>query len=90
MNRLYFLITLPHDGIMDSLNVCIGGTSTQSYSLDGSLLLVKTTPTLIARKVKEKRRLKKIFPTGKTISITYEEARALVNTPKWYSFDFQE
>lgn len=88
MNRQYYLIEVPHADEPCSLDVCIGNNSTQRYSLDGSLLIVKTTQYLIDSEVTKGVDLPKIFPPGLTTSKTYEEIREIVQTPEWDDLNF--
>lgn len=83
MNRLYFKIRVPHEDMMQTLDVCIGENSTKKYSLDKSLMIAKTTQERIDRKAARGISYNKLFPLGLATSLTYEEAYALAQTSKF-------
>ena len=69
--RRYFIIDVPNENVIHSLNVCIGLNITQRYSLDGKKLFVKTNTTCIDKELEKGVKLNKIFPTGLTTEYTY-------------------
>ena len=83
MERQYYIIKIPNENVSHSLNICIGENSTQRYSLDGSLLFVKTNDTLIAKEESKGVSRKKIFPPGLTTEYTYEEILQILRGANW-------
>lgn len=86
--RKYYFINLPNDNIIHALDVCIGENDTQKYSLDRSVLFVKTNNDLIDAKVNKGTKLNSIFPNGLTEEVTYEEAKIRLNTLEFSLNDF--
>lgn len=72
--RKYYFIDLPNDNVIHALDVCIGESVIQRQSLDGSVILVRTTQDLIDAKVNSGVGLNSIFPNGLSEEVTYEEA----------------
>jgi hypothetical protein len=83
MTRRYFIIDVPNENIIHSLNVCIGLNITQRYSLDSSLLFVKTNAFCIDKEVKKGVKLNQIFPPGLTTEYTYEEIKVILQGEEW-------
>lgn len=85
MENIFKIVPVPHDNEEHTLDVCVGKNSTQTYSVDNSKLIVKTTQYLLDLKIDEGVTLHQIFPPG-TITCTCEEIQALMKTPEWDGF----
>ena len=71
MERRYFFISLPNDNIIKALNVRLGYNVSDTYSLDGSVVYVKTTKDLISNSSDN---FNSIFPPSLTEEVTLDEA----------------
>jgi hypothetical protein len=83
MERKYYIIKVPNENILHSLNVCIGVNSTQRYSLDKSMLFVKTNADLIAKEEGKGVSRNKILPPGLTTEYSYEDVLKELRGVEW-------
>jgi predicted type IV restriction endonuclease len=83
MKRRYFIVKIPNENVIHSLNVCIGLNITQKYNLDKSLLYVKTNSDCILKELEKDVRLNKVFPPGLTTEYTYEEILVILQGEEW-------
>jgi hypothetical protein len=81
--RRYFFIDVPNENMIHSLNVCIGANDTQRFSLDNSVLFVKTNQACIDKELNKGVKLNKIFPPGLTTEVTYLQALERLNSPEF-------
>jgi hypothetical protein len=84
-NRQYYTVKIPNPNsqIQYALEVSIGENETQRYSLDGSLVIIKTTPQRVGKKEEQGIPFDTIFPPGLTTELTYNEALELMQTSEW-------
>ena len=82
-NRQYFIIKVPNENVIHSLNVCIGFNSTQMYNNNNDKLFVKCTKNLVAAECDKGVKLNKIFPPGLTTEYTYEEIKVILQGEEW-------
>ena len=71
MERRYFFIALPNENVIKALNVRVGTSVSDTYSLDGSVVFIKTNENLIANSSDN---FNTIFPPALTTETTLEEA----------------
>ena len=83
MIRRYFIINVPNENIIHSLNVCIGLNITQRYSLAKDKLFVKTNEDCINKELGKGVKLNKIFPPGLTTEYTYLQALEILQGEEW-------
>lgn len=83
--REYFILKIPNPNsqIKYALDVSIGKNETQRYSLDGSLVIIKTTPQRVGKKEEQGIPFDTIFPPGLTTELTYQEALEMMQTSEW-------
>ena len=81
MIRRYFFIDMPNENVTHSLSVRVGGENvTETYSLDGSVLFIKTTYDLISNNGNS---FNTIFPPAFTTEVTYEEAKTRLRSSEF-------
>jgi hypothetical protein len=80
MKRRYFFIDLPNANVSHSLNVRVGKVKSDTYSLDGTVLFVKTTNQLIANSSEN---FNTIFPPAFTTEVTLEEAKTRLRSSEF-------
>lgn len=83
MERRYFIIDVPNENVIHSLNVCIGLNITQRYNLTKDKLFVKTNDTCIVKEIEKGVRLNKVFPPGLTTEYTYLQALEILQGEEW-------
>ena len=83
MARQYFIIRVPNENVIHSLNVCIGLNITQRYNLAKDELYVKTNQAYIDKEVGKGVSLNQIFPPGLTTEYTYEEISVILQGYEW-------
>lgn len=81
--RRHFIVTVPNDNVIHSLNVCIGLNISQRYSLDGKSLYVKTVQSLIQGEEDKGVSINKIFPPGLTAEYSYSEVMNILKGADW-------
>lgn len=85
LDREYYIVKIPNPNsqIKHALDVSIGDNEDQRYSLDGSLVIIKTTPQRIAEKEAKGVPFDTIFPPALTTKVSYQVAFDLRRTIEW-------
>ena len=81
--RRYFIVELPNENVIHSLEVCIGDNDTQRYSLDNSKLYVKTNAMLLNNKIDSGTPMNIIIPPGLSTEYTLDEILIELQKPEW-------
>ena len=78
--RRYFIMSNPNDNAFQGLEMCIGALDTQRYSLDDTMLLIKTNQHLID-----------LYLGGDVselgVEYSYEAIKEMMNSEDWTALD---
>ena len=81
--RKYYIIKIPNENVIHSLNVCIGFNSTQRYNIAKDKLYIKTDDYQVAAECDKGVKMNQIFPPGLTTEYTYEEIKVILQGEEW-------
>jgi len=84
--KKYFIIDLPYVDIVHVYDIDMNSKGVHKKCIDKSKVIIKTTQTLINKKVNKGIPYTTIFPVGQTVELTYDDIREIVQTADWYEF----
>jgi hypothetical protein len=83
MKREYYVLTIPKVDMKNTLDICIGKTTTQRYSNNKNKVIIKTSSKRIKKKLTKGFKRDDILPAKFMTKLSYKEVLELMNTEEW-------